>query len=73
MPSGPVRRPPHALAFAAAIRAARVGAGRTQVDVAEEAGLPLHTLHSADKAHGVPASERPLPSLRPSGGRLTSW
>ena len=30
MPSGPVRRPPHELAFAAAIRAARVKAGGTR-------------------------------------------
>jgi DNA-binding XRE family transcriptional regulator len=49
MPSGPVRRPPHELAFAAAIKAARVEAGRTQIEVAEAAGLPLHTLQSAEQ------------------------
>jgi transcriptional regulator with XRE-family HTH domain len=49
MPSGPVRRPPHELAFAAAIRAARVEAGRTQADVAEAAGLAVHTLQSAEQ------------------------
>jgi hypothetical protein len=40
MPSGPVRRPPHELTFAAAIRAARVEADLTQADLAEQAGLP---------------------------------
>jgi transcriptional regulator with XRE-family HTH domain len=49
MPSGPVRRPPQELAFAAAIRAARVEAGRTQADVAERAGLAVHTLQSAEQ------------------------
>jgi transcriptional regulator with XRE-family HTH domain len=39
MPSGPVRRPPQELAFAAAIRAARGEAGRTQADVASKTGL----------------------------------
>jgi DNA-binding XRE family transcriptional regulator len=39
MPTGPVRRPPQELAFAAAIRTARVEAGLTQTDVAEKAGL----------------------------------
>jgi transcriptional regulator with XRE-family HTH domain len=48
MPSGPVRRPPQELAFAAAIRAARVEAGLTQADVAERAGLTLHTVQSAE-------------------------
>jgi hypothetical protein len=38
MPSGPVRRPPHELAFAAAIRAARI-----------ETGLTLHTGQSAEQ------------------------
>ncbi len=49
MPSGPVRRPPQELAFAAAIRAARVAAGRTQADVAEKAGLPVTTLQRAEQ------------------------
>jgi DNA-binding XRE family transcriptional regulator len=49
MPNGPVRRPPYELAFAAATRAARCEPGRTQVDVAEKAGLPLHTLHSVEQ------------------------
>jgi transcriptional regulator with XRE-family HTH domain len=48
MPSGPVRRPPQELAFAAAIRAARVETGLTQADVAERAGLTLHTVQSAE-------------------------
>jgi transcriptional regulator with XRE-family HTH domain len=49
MPSGPVRRPPQELAFAAAIRAARVEAGLTQADVAERAGLAVHTVQSAEQ------------------------
>ncbi len=49
MPSGPVRRPPHELAFAATIRAARVEAGRTQADVAEAAGLPVRTVRRAEQ------------------------
>ena len=49
MPSGPVRRPPHELAFAAAIRAARVEAGLTQADVAERAGAAPHTVQSAEQ------------------------
>jgi hypothetical protein len=73
MPSGPVRRPPQELAFAAAIRAARVGAGRTQADVAEAAGLPVHTLQTPSRAHGVLASARPLPLLRRSVVRSMSW
>jgi DNA-binding XRE family transcriptional regulator len=47
MPSGPIRRPPHELEFAAAIRAARVEAGRTQANVAEQAGLSVDTLRGA--------------------------
>ncbi len=49
MPSGPVRRPPHELAFAAAIRAARVEAGRTQADVAAAADLPVRTVQRAEQ------------------------
>ncbi len=49
MPSGPVRRPPHELAFAAAVKAARLVAGRTQVDVAEKAGLPVHAVARAEQ------------------------
>jgi transcriptional regulator with XRE-family HTH domain len=49
MPSGPVRRPPHELAFAAAIRAARVGTGRTQADVSAGAGLPMRTVQRAEQ------------------------
>jgi len=48
MPSGPVRRPPHEFAFAAAIRA-RIEAGRTQADVAEKAGLPARTVQPAEQ------------------------
>ena len=56
------------------IRAAGVEAGRTQADVAEAAGLPVHThCRAPSKAHGVPASAKPLPSLRRSAGRWTSW
>ena len=49
MPSGPVRRPPHELAFAAAIRAARIQAGRPQADVAEQAGLSVRVLQRAQQ------------------------
>ena len=49
MPSGPVRRPPQELAFAAAIRAARVEAGRTQADVAEKAGLATRVVQRAEQ------------------------
>ena len=49
MPNGPVRRPTHELIFAAAIRAARVEAGRTQADVAEQAGLPLRVVQQAEQ------------------------
>jgi transcriptional regulator with XRE-family HTH domain len=49
MPSGPVCRPPHELVFAAAIRAARVGAGRTQADLAEAAALPVRTVPRAEQ------------------------
>jgi transcriptional regulator with XRE-family HTH domain len=49
IPSGPVRRPPHELAFAAAIRAARVEAGRTQADVAAGAGLPVRSVQRAEQ------------------------
>jgi transcriptional regulator with XRE-family HTH domain len=49
MPSGPVRRPPHELAFAAAIRAARIEAGRTQADVAAAADLPVRTVQRAEQ------------------------
>lgn len=49
MPSGPVRRPPHELAFAAAIRAARVGAGRTQADLAKQAGLSVRVVQRAEQ------------------------
>jgi transcriptional regulator with XRE-family HTH domain len=47
MPSGPVRRPPQELAFAAAIRAARIESGLTQADIADRAGLAPHTIQSA--------------------------
>jgi transcriptional regulator with XRE-family HTH domain len=50
MASGPVRRPPPELAFAAAIRAARVEAGRTQADVAAGADLPPWVVQRAE--HG---------------------
>jgi transcriptional regulator with XRE-family HTH domain len=49
MPSGPVRRPPDELAFAAAIRAARMAAGRTQADVAAEAGLATRVVQRAEQ------------------------
>ena len=49
MASGPVRRPPHELAFAAAIRAARFEAGRTQGDVAEKAGLSVRVPQRAEQ------------------------
>ena len=49
MPSGPLRRPPQELAFAAAIRAARIEAGRTQADVAAGAGLPVRTIQRAEQ------------------------
>jgi transcriptional regulator with XRE-family HTH domain len=74
MPTGPVRRPPQELAFAAAIRTARVEAGLTQTDVAEKAGLPAaHGAERRARAHAVPASARPLPSLRRSCGCSMSW
>jgi transcriptional regulator with XRE-family HTH domain len=44
-----VRRPPHELAFAAAIRTARIEANRTQVELAEQAGLPLWLLRHAER------------------------
>lgn len=43
------RRPPRELALAAAIKAARIEAGRTQADVAEKAGLPLWLLQHAER------------------------
>ena len=49
MPRDRVRRPTHELVFAAAIRAARVEAGRTQSDVAEQAGLPLRVVQQAEQ------------------------
>jgi transcriptional regulator with XRE-family HTH domain len=49
MPSGPVRRPPQELAFAAAIRAARIEAGRTQADVAAGADLPVRVVQRAEQ------------------------
>jgi transcriptional regulator with XRE-family HTH domain len=44
-----VRRPPHELAFAAAIRTARNEAKRTQAELAEQAGLPLWLLRHAER------------------------
>ncbi len=49
MPSGPVRRPPQGLAFAAAIRSARVEAGRTRADVAAAADLPVRVVQRAEQ------------------------
>jgi transcriptional regulator with XRE-family HTH domain len=49
MPSGPVRRPPHELAFVAAIRAAREDAGYTQADLATRAGLTVRALQRTER------------------------
>jgi transcriptional regulator with XRE-family HTH domain len=49
VPSGSVGRQPDELAFAASIRAARIEAGRTQADVAEKAGLPVHAVRRAEQ------------------------
>ena len=49
MHSGPVRRPTHELAFAAAITAARIEVGRTQADIAEQADLPLRVVKQAEQ------------------------
>ena len=49
MHRGLVRRPSYELAFAAAITAARVEAGRTQADVAEQADLPLRVVQQAEQ------------------------
>ena len=49
MPSVPGRRPTYELAFAAAITAARIEAGRTQADVAEQANLPLRVVQQAEQ------------------------
>ncbi|MBA2639492.1 MAG: helix-turn-helix transcriptional regulator [Nocardioidaceae bacterium] len=42
-------RPPLELTFAAAIRAARIHAGRTQADVALQAGVPVRTVQRAEQ------------------------
>ena len=73
MPSGPVRRPPHEPVFAAAIRAARIEAGRTQVDVAEAAGLPLHTLQSAEQGARRTSVREAAAIAQYSPAPLMSW
>lgn len=58
MPSGLVRRPRISLAFAAALRAACVQAGRIQADVAEKAGLSGPVLQRAQQGlRGVSIGE----------------
>ena len=47
--AGPVRHPPQELAFAAAIRVARTQDGRTQADVAKQAGLSVRVLQRAEQ------------------------
>jgi transcriptional regulator with XRE-family HTH domain len=49
VPSSGIRRPTRELVFAAAIKAARVEAGRTQADVAEQADLPLRVVQQAEQ------------------------
>lgn len=48
-PDDVARRPPPELGFAAAIKRARIAAGRTQADVAAKAGLPLWLLSHAER------------------------
>jgi hypothetical protein len=73
MPSGPVRRPRHELAFAAAIRAARVEAGRTQADVAAGDGLPVRPVQRAEQGRRRVTLGDGAPSLSRSDVHSTSW
>ncbi len=49
MHSGQVRRPTYEFPFDAAIKAARIEAGRTQVDIAEETGLSVHAIRRIEQ------------------------
>jgi DNA-binding XRE family transcriptional regulator len=74
MPSGPVRRPLHELAYAAAtIRAARVKTGTTQADVAEQAGLTLHTVRSAEQGARRTSVREAAAIAQYSPAPLMSW
>jgi transcriptional regulator with XRE-family HTH domain len=70
-PAGP--SPTHEPASAAAIRAARVKAGRTQADVAEQAGMSVHVLRQTEQGRRRINLGEAAAIARHSEGRSTSW
>jgi hypothetical protein len=73
-PQEPDSSPPHERAFAAAIRAARVESGLTQVAVAERVGPTLDAGQSAEQgARRTRCQGGCSPSLRHSAAHWRSW